>query len=316
MRWEVAIYWGSYLLWPLLGVLVFLVLTSRWWQRLVCLCLMVPVALGIYARFVEPRRLLMPLTEVEICGRGLPGTLNLAVISDLHEGIFPNAHSVDGLVKAINYADPDLTLIAGDLTYDLAPGKFDKAFAGFRDLNAPAYAVLGNHDHEHGEGYAEALKASLGRQGVRVLAPDSEIFRKHGKIVRIVGMRDLKYAWHNKLPLGEGVPEDDVPVIAIAHNPNTVKQRHLPRYDLMVSGHTHGGQILLPRLTCKMTGACNTLIYGLGDAPGGKLFVTAGTGMVDLPMRFRAPPRVDLLKVTINRCESRPYIRNLNMHPL
>lgn len=73
--------------------------------------------------------------------------------------------------------------------------------------------------------------------------------------------------------------------------------------DLLVAGHTHGGQIQLPFITCWWTGLCGkNAAYGLREENDALVFTTSGTGMVGLPMRFRVPPRIDVLNVAYKSC--------------
>jgi hypothetical protein len=90
----------------------------------------------------------------------------------------------------------------------------------------------------------------------------------------------------------------------LAHNPGTI--RELPpaaRLDLLVAGHTHGGQIYIPWLTCALLrDACAVVRYGFAEVGPYRVFVTSGTGMVGLPLRFNAPPRIDVIDLSWRQC--------------
>ncbi|MEM9234465.1 MAG: metallophosphoesterase [Pseudomonadota bacterium] len=309
------IYWSSFLLLPLLAGLLLGALRGHWVRRLFAVFLAIPVALVVYGRFIEPQRLIQVFNEVEICGQGLPGTIKAAVLADLHQGAFRNAVSTKRVVRMINRSGADIVLIAGDFTYELPAEKFDRTFEAFQKLDAPAYAVLGNHDNWEGEEYRTELIAALEKQGVTMLAPGEEIFRKNGKFLRIVGTRDLDSALHERLPFGEFPEPGGMPSIVITHNPDIIRSRKVGHYDLMVAGHTHGGQVMIPGVTCEITGACKTLRYGLAETPTGQLFVTSGTGMVALPVRFNVEPRVDMLNIKISRCRAKPFGDVLRVFP-
>jgi predicted MPP superfamily phosphohydrolase len=265
------------------------------------------VTLGLYARFIEPSLLLTNRHEVTLCGKGLPGTLTAAVLSDTHHGIFGNAVPMDRLVRRLRALSPDLVLMPGDFTYYPNPDDLPGIVAPLAGVGAPVYAVMGNHDVGlPGPDYTEPLTAALEAAGVTVLNPGTAVFSKNGKYVRIAGLRDLYQVEETGLPLG--VPEPSaLPTIYLQHNPDLIVEwpevaEGLGRFDLMVAGHTHGGQVYLPGITCWLTFACDTLRYGYADNPAGKLFVTSGTGMVALPIRFGAPPVIDLLDIRIDRC--------------
>jgi predicted MPP superfamily phosphohydrolase len=304
-----AIFWLSFLYFPVALALVWAVLRQprvRWFALLA----LVPLSVLAYARFVEPHRLVVAEHTVEVCGDGLPGTLTAAIVGDFHVGLYSNAPSLRRIVDRINRSDADFVLIPGDFTYHLPPARFSKAFAPLRDLEAPAYAVLGNHDVGiPGEDLSGSLAKVLEGHGVDVLYPGQAIFGKEGKFVRIVGFRDYWAYTRRSEPLGVYPDAEGMPIIFLQHNPDMIKEPGIGAYDLFVSGHTHGGQIYVPGLTCEWTFACDTLRYGYADTPVGKLFVTSGTGTTGLPMRFGVPPRIDLVTMQLNRCRIKTWDR-------
>ncbi|MEL7485803.1 MAG: phosphohydrolase, partial [Pseudomonadota bacterium] len=75
--------------------------------------------------------------------------------------------------------------------------------------------------------------------------------------------------------------------------------------DLLIAGHTHGGQIYIPFVTCALIDfACRVQRYGLNMEERIPVFVTSGTGMTGLPMRFNMPPRIDVLNVATRACDN------------
>ena len=296
------LYWLSYLYFPVAGALVWW-MVRRGTHRILASFFLLGLTVLAYARFVEPRILLVKSHEVEICGNGLPGTVKAAVVADFHYGIFPNAMPLERIVSRLNRLTPDLVLIPGDFTYHLDEQKFDKTFASLGALDAPAYAVMGNHDVGFpGDDVTKPLTEALDAVGVAVLNPGDAVFSARGKFLRIAGMRDLWAVDFGGQDFGHELSRDNMATIYLQHNPDTAKRHDIGTFDLMVSGHTHGGQIYIPGLTCAVTFACDTLRYGYADSPAGKLFVTGGTGMVGLPLRFGMPPRIDVLNLKVNRC--------------
>ncbi len=300
------LYWGSYLLLPAL-VLLATVIRHRAISPWLAGPLVVALCAGAYARFIEPQRLTVRTHDVTICGDGLPGTLTAAVASDPQIGVFRHAVDMRRIASRLRAIDPDFVLIPGDFTYYATPAQIARAFTPLETLSMPIYATLGNHDLgiPHGEDVSVPLKSALASAGVRVLHPGTAVFEKSGKFVRIVGIEDYEFLEETGgavTPLQNGA---GMPIIALQHNPTLAKDPRFGGYDLMVSGHTHGGQVLTP-FTCAVTEACDTLRLGYADTPVGKLFVSAGTGMSALPIRFGVPPRIDVLNLTLDRC--RPTI--------
>lgn len=294
----------SFLAFPGAVLAGYLGVRSKVW-RLPAVLFLIGCLVFIYARFVEPQRLVTSVHEVELCGDGLPGNVRVAVASDFHIGIFPNAMPLQRIVKTVQQGQADLLLIPGDFTYHLDPEQFDEKFGALAELDIPVVAVMGNHDEGiPGPNLVRPLRASLERLGVRVLNPGAEVVQIRGKFLRIVGTRDYWAVQRDGEPVvGEAGPLD-MATILLQHNPDMILEDGAGEFDLMVAGHTHGGQVLLPWITCHLTFACRTLRYGYADTPAGQLFVTSGTGMVSLPLRFGVPPKVDFLDLAISRCRA------------
>lgn len=308
-RWaKEAGYWLSFLAIPLALLLLWKLFRGRRRSgRIAAGVLLVPLTLGIYARFVEPHVLMTARHAVTMCGQGLPGTLRAAVVSDTHYGLFGNAVPMARIASRLSALDVDFVLMPGDFTYYPDPEDLPAIVEPLGALGVPVYASLGNHDVGYpGPDLTAPLTAALEAANVTVLNPGTAVFGARGKYVRVAGLVDLYQAEEEDRPLG--IPEPSpLPTIYLQHNPDLIREgpptgEELGRFDLMVAGHTHGGQVFIPGVTCTLTFACDTLRYGYADNPAGKLFVTSGTGMVALPIRLGVPPVIDVLEITIDRC--------------
>ncbi|ADM10627.1 phosphoesterase [Parvularcula bermudensis HTCC2503] len=302
---QTVIYWGSFLLLPIFLLAVWLSVRGGGpATRLATFILAAVLGLGVWARFIEPYRLLVFETPVELCGSGLPGTIDMAVVADFHRGSFANTPSMQRIVRTVNSLDPDLVLMPGDFTNNLHSARLKDAFAPFAAIEAPVYAVLGNHDVGYpGPDYGDDLIKALEAADITLLNPGEAIFKGEGKYLRLLGYRDYQQATMEGLDMVPPRSAAPMPTIVIEHNPEAITDPRTGRFDLMVAGHTHGGQVFLPGVTCRLTFACDILRYGLASTPSGQLFVTSGVGMTGLPLRFNVPPRVDLLRLQIDRCE-------------
>lgn len=236
------------------------------------------------------------------------GSIRIALFSDTHFGIFKNTISMRRIVDRINQEEVDAVFIAGDFLYELPSHKIAAVVEPLRNSNAPVYAVMGNHDVGFpGPLYGDALYSALRRVGVTLVENRSFDVQLNNHPVIIAGTSDLwqgrqSYEFFADLPKG-------VPVIVLTHNPDTALS--VPSdfdYDLMLAGHTHGGQIRipLPGITRRVIPTSYPFDTGLhyvpraGLMPSQRVFVTPGIGMVGLPMRFRRPPRVDILNLSID----------------
>lgn len=299
---KLAVYWASYLYFPAAAALLWLIVRRRRLARTMAALALAALSVLAYARFIEPRILVTRAHDVTLSRcMAETGSVRIAVFSDTHIGIFGNTMPVARIARRVNTLGADAVMIAGDFTYWLAPEKFGAAFAALSEIDAPVFAVMGNHDVGlPGPDVAAPLTQTLEAIGVRVL--DDAIAAAGAGAIEIAGLSDL-WAEDQKLSLLE--QRGAVPRLVLTHNPATIRTL-LPRQsvDLMIAGHTHGGQINLPVITCAMLPSmCRLTLGGLAETERGPVFVTTGTGMVGLPMRFNAAPRIDVLNVSWRACE-------------
>lgn len=299
---KLAIFYASFLYFPAAAYLALKIATRRGAKRALAALALAPLTLFAYARFVEPRLLLTVEHDASL-SRCFPeaGSARLAVFSDAHEGIFANALPMSRITDRVNAARPDAVFIAGDFVYFLAPGRYEKTFKALQAIEAPVYAVLGNHDVGlPGPDVGAPLTAALTAQGVRLLDNALEPVSLNGAGAEIVGLSELWAKGQNRTLLER---RGDIPRIVLTHNPSTIFElRPREAVDLLVAGHTHGGQINIPLITCALTSACHVTRYGFADTERGLVFVTSGTGMVGLPMRFNAAPRIDVIDLSWRAC--------------
>lgn len=298
---KLAIFYASWLYFPMAALLLAGILRGPARRKAVFLVLLLPLTILAYARFIEPRLLQRVETAIalERCVAEA-GSVRIALLSDIHAGLFPSAVSPARLAAAIRKIRPDLVMIAGDSVYFLDPRRFDDVFRPLGGTGAPVYAVLGNHDVGiPGPDVGAELAASFERVGVRVI--DNARVENAAGGVEIIGLSDR---WQGRQRLGLLVPASAAPRIVLTHNPKTVDNLGDDmRLDLLLAGHTHGGQIFLPVLTCRLIDiACAPVRRGYAEVKGRQLFVTSGVGMVGLPARFLVPPRIDVLNVVFRAC--------------
>ena len=256
-----------------------------------------------YARFVEPRLLTVKPAEVALEGATHTSpTVRLALFSDTHFGMFKNAMPMRRFVTKINAQSPDAVLIAGDFLYHLAPADIPAALAPLADLQAPVFAVLGNHDVGFpGPIYSADLYAALNALGVVLVENRAHIADLNGQSVVIAGTSDL---WERRQSFDFAPDLPDLPIFLLTHNPDTAMRVPVGfDYDLMLAGHTHGGQVRLPGFINSVIPTEHPFDRGLHKVHvAGEeqlIYVTPGTGMVGLPLRFNMPPRIDVITVRL-----------------
>jgi predicted MPP superfamily phosphohydrolase len=285
--WYVAftVFWGSYVLVPALLWGVWRVLRrwaeAGWLRRTVGVVLLVVTALFTYARFIEPARITVHETRL-----GLGVSTRVALISDLHMGLFKGPAYLERVVDELNRLDVDAVLIAGDHNY--RPGQtLDELLAPWKRSKHPVYSVPGNHDEEHpGPPLRRALREALQRNGVHTVEYEHVDMGSY----YLVGIGD-HYAHRDGMGPLAATPAGK-PRVLLFHNPETIW--HVPKGTavLALAGHTHGGQIRLPYITRRMVGV---LIKGFYPNTPVPLFITSGLGESHLPMRWNVPPVIDVL---------------------
>ncbi len=215
---------------------------------------------------------------------------NLVQLSDIHVGRTIKRDFVEKLVSQTNQLNPDLVVITGDLV-DLPVSQIEYDLYPLKDLRAPAYFILGNHEYFHGPGEAIGYVRQL---GIIPLLNNHVMIGKGNKQFNLVGLNDVIGASTGLFPPDAAKAYSKVdqnkPCIVLAHQPRMINELDEYRCDLMLSGHTHGGQIF-PFGLLIMT--AQPYIAGLHrHARGRQIFVSRGAGYWGPPLRFLAPSEI------------------------
>jgi predicted MPP superfamily phosphohydrolase len=254
------------------------------------------------APFARWERQRLTIERVEVNLAGLPPAFTgyrVAWLTDLHYSRIVPRWWLDRAVAEANALAPDLIALGGDFVDDDAdyvPGLTEI----LRPLAAPdgVVAVLGNHDH-----YVDAagVRAAIRAAGVRELFNEAQVLVRGGASLAFAGLGDLERDVIDfARALGDVAPE--VPRIVLSHDPDVFA--YWPeglRLDLMLAGHTHGGQAYLPLLGPPFVPSQFGFRYlkGLYAEGGRRLYVSRGVGAGGLPIRWRCPPELTL--VTLHR---------------
>ncbi len=264
-------------------------------RRALSTLLAVGATLFLYAWQVEPRRLVTQRDT--LTGTGLP-PLDIAIIADLHHGMHPmDDDRVREVVARVNALGADVIVLLGDyhasvgFADDVAPERTARLLGALR---APlgVYAVLGNHDQWKD---APRTERALTAAGLRVL--ENRGVMLPGRRVWLAGLSDDFSSQPDEREALRDAPLD-VPVIAITHSPDVFP--HLTaRVALTLAGHTHGGQMLVPLLGAPWVPSRfgQTYLRGVYRRGPRALYVSSGVGQSVVPLRFRVPPEVNLLRV-------------------
>jgi uncharacterized protein len=258
------------------------------------------VGLAAYAVLVEPRWVQVTRTRVHLRGlsAGLEG-FRIALLTDLHAGEGTPLSVIRHACALTMRERPDLVAITGDLIADQAEG-FGEVLAALDGLRAPhgVYMVPGNHDHAVG---MEKWERDVGGHPRFHELTNRAVVRRVGEArLCIAGVDDLSCGDPslNALP----PPHERDVTILLAHDPDQAElaRRAYDQVDLVLSGHTHGGQIRLPFVGAIRNPSAYGSLYeeGLRRRPWTQVYVSRGVGTIHLPARFLCRPEVALLELT------------------
>lgn len=244
------------------------------------------------------------LEQVRVHVRALPGgrdELRLVQLTDLHLGEHVGQCRLDKIAALVREARPDILVSTGDMLD--SPLEHAKPLAAsLAALNAPLgkFAIFGNHEFYHGSRASEAFHKLC---GFDVLRQRSVAI---GKELLIAGVDDAgehpfdgpSFSDEDKVlpPAAAGTPGDPRPVVVLLKHKPRIDEASLGRFDLQLSGHTHGGQIFPFSL---ITRAVYGRYRGLYDLEkGSKLYVSKGAGTWGPPIRLFAQPEVTVIILT------------------
>lgn len=262
-------------------------------------------SVGSYATLVEPARLYV--REYTIPVKGLPAVfdnLRIAHVSDTHYGPYVALSFVQEAIGRANELNPDLVLLTGDFVH-FTPRSVEDGIGVLAGVEARlgAAAVMGNHEHWEG---AEACRERFSQIGMPLLENRAMYVTAQGLTDApkagepsfcLAGVGDL---WEGEVLLDETLKDApaDVPCIMLSHNPDVaemLKAHH--RVDLMLSGHTHGGQVSLPVVGPLVVPSeyGEKYLGGLCQGPRCPVVVSRGVGVAGIPVRFGVPPEIGLI---------------------
>jgi predicted MPP superfamily phosphohydrolase len=228
--------------------------------------------------------------------RAFEGT-RVAFLTDIHHGPFTNLDYVTAVVRTTLALEPDLVLLGGD--YSHRDGKYIRpCFDVLSALKAPlgVYGVLGNHDYWHGERETrEAMKAAR----IVELTNGGEWLTRGSDRFRLAGVDDL---WTGRVDVSAalGYATRDDACLLLSHNPDLAETLRDPRVGLMLSGHTHGGQVVFPTAGAPWTPSRYGQKYlrGLVQGPEARVYVSRGLGTSGVPVRIGSRPELNLITLT------------------
>ena len=214
----------------------------------------------------------------------------LLQLSDLHVEMSETA--MGRVIDLLEEARYDACVLTGDYRGETC-GPYDTTLVGMARVRAalksPIYGVLGNHD-------TICMVPGLEAMGIRMLLNESEVIERGGQHLFLAGIDDAHfYRMDNIEKAASAIPHDEFSIL-ISHTPEVYRQAADAKFNLLLSGHTHGGQICLPggfpiTLDSVLPRSMGSGAWKYHDMLG---YTSVGAGSSVVPVRFNCPPEITL----------------------
>ena len=247
---------------------------------------------GVYGVAYERHHL--GLTNVELPVSGLVPALDglrIGLVTDVHHSRMVPASDVVNAVQLVMQARPDLIVLGGDYVTWGERAYVRPVAELLAPLAAPngVFAILGNHDDDRD------MPAALSAKGFTVLKDQRTRITVRGEALEIAGIR----FWTRRAPdIARVLRRVKDTVLLLAHDPRRLTEAAALDVPAVLSGHTHGGQVVLPGLGA-IARREFPVVAGLGRRDNTNIFVSKGVGTVYVPVRINCPPEVAI--VTLRR---------------
>ncbi len=240
----------------------------------------------IYARHLHPARLNVERVRVRLSSwEPSSHRIRIAHLSDIHLGPIVGRETVRSIFELVAARRPDIVCLTGDFVNHSA--REIERYEGLLEILRPElgmFAVLGNHDHYAGRG--ATIARYLEERGVQVLVNESRHIETPAGPLQIAGLDDLHFGEPDVPKTMSGL-DPKLPRVMLSHHPDAFPAARREGFDLVLSGHTHGGQICLPWIGPILKHSRHGYHGGHFEEEGSHLFVSRGLGAVVLPIRFR-----------------------------
>lgn len=238
------------------------------------------------------------VSEADLPVRGLDPALDglrILLVTDVHTGPFVSPSGWSDVISCLGSLQFDVLLLGGDIATSRVED-FTPSARELSRLHAPlgVFGVLGNHDHFTGD--ARRLVRELEAAGIEMLQNRSVVIERAGARLALAGIDDLLFGAPDLDRALRDVPEG-IPVVLLSHNPDVLAEAAARGVSLVLSGHTHAGQIRIPGLPVLVRMSRYRLDEGRYRCGETELIVSAGLGAVGLPVRIFCPPEVVLLRL-------------------
>ncbi len=254
-------------------------------------------ATAAYASLIDPYHYRISETDVFI--RNLPERFEgfrITQLTDIHHSRILGIDEIRRMVSLAQQTEPDMFVLTGD--YTTSYRRFIEPVAeALAPLHAPegVWAVLGNHDHYTDP---ELTTRALRRRGIEVMDNFHSTIQRGPDSLQLSGIDDWTWNAVDWTRAFAGL-KPGTPTVLLSHQPSVLDLPQTQSVSLILSGHTHGGQLRLPLVGAPARFATTHLKYDRGLFSRGEtqLYVSSGTGVIGLPLRLGVRPEIAVLKL-------------------
>jgi predicted MPP superfamily phosphohydrolase len=260
---------------------------------------------GGYALLLEPSEFTVERVNITA---PLPTGLRIGAVSDFHLADHISQQRVEAAVRHLRAEKPDVIVLLGDYstamhTESVIHRNAERALEILGTLEAPlgVYAILGNHDVTH---KLDDIATVIKRHGPAPLIDQAVLLTTHGERFGIVGLADALQMKPKPRSALASIPEG-VPYLGLVHEPDA-GPKLLPDAALVLSGHSHGGQVRLPLIGAPILPELGRrLPWGLRRDGQTLVYTSRGVGMVPPRIRINCRPEITLITI-VNQGGQRP----------
>ncbi|MFI3200843.1 MAG: metallophosphoesterase [Eubacteriales bacterium] len=255
--------------------------------------------LYVYARYIEPNLLVTVYEEIEV--NSLIKDLKVVLFADTHFGSLYGEDHMEHIVDTINKVEADFVIFAGDFfdSYQedqaLINIEYIKEQLNGIEAKEGKIAIWGNHDKG---GSYKVYEEVMEDGGFLLLTNEDFIVDEYNLCIR--GLDDYLLGSPN---FNTDTLEEDRYNLVVLHEPDASDEMDLSKIDLLLAGHSHGGQVYIPKITeqflPKGAKKYRKGIYELDSIRGTYLYVTKGIGLTQLPYRFMNIPEIVVLDLKV-----------------
>lgn len=251
---------------------------------------------GTYGYLYERHELVVTRTRVPVVG--LPHALagfRIGLLTDVHRSRWVSHDDVIHAVARLMDERPDLIVLGGDYVTRGDRGYVRASAEALQPLSARygVFGILGNHDDDHD------MPAALAARGVEMLKDARTHVTVNGETIDLVGLR---YWTRRGAEIASVLRGATGTVVLLAHDPRRLTEAAALDIPLVLSGHTHGGQVVLP-LVGAVAAQKFPVVAGLGRRGKTTMFVSRGVGTVYVPVRVNCPPEVAVLTLEVDAAQ-------------